>query len=277
MDWNVVIVHAEGEENYAEKLSVPIRTAGYTVHHRGMVLVGESIIEQTSRALTTGGPVVLCGTVKAAGTRWPQWLVDVVRTAPGPRRLFTAKLDAEAYIERLVPDDSVIADCCSDSDFNIGVVKLIEALRKYYPPVLSVARIEDQPSIKPTGFMDGLTTALPDSEAVGRFRDQLRTPLRFPANLSIGEFLARLHVLREGRLTVAGTLMFGDTPQQVIPGAVANCTVYYGPSRAAERKSDRVAGTLPQQINAINEFISAHIRRRERLVHRLKQIVQAGG
>jgi hypothetical protein len=128
MDWNVVIVHAEGEEYYAKKLAAPMRKAGYTVHHGGLVLVGESITEQTARALSTGGPVVLCGTVKAAGTRWPQWLVDVVRTAPGPRRLFTARLEAAAYIERLVPDDCVIADCCSDSDFNTGVGKLIQAL-----------------------------------------------------------------------------------------------------------------------------------------------------
>jgi glyoxylate carboligase len=60
MDWNVVIVHAEGEEYYAEKLAAPMRKAGYTVHHGGLV---PRVVQNAGYNLfsfTRASPVVNC-------------------------------------------------------------------------------------------------------------------------------------------------------------------------------------------------------------------------
>lgn len=81
MSWKVLIAHADGEEHLAEELADPLRKAGYDVAHRGTVLVGESIVEEASKVLNLGGPLVLCGTVKAVGTKWGRRLVNAASTS----------------------------------------------------------------------------------------------------------------------------------------------------------------------------------------------------
>ena len=54
----VVIAHADGEEEHAERLAEPIRAAGYEVVHRGTVLVGESLLAEAGRALADRKSVV---------------------------------------------------------------------------------------------------------------------------------------------------------------------------------------------------------------------------
>ena len=68
MTSKVLIAHAKGEQELAEQLAGPIRSAGYQVAHEGTVLVGESIVDEVSKLLVEGVPVVLCGTVRAVGT-----------------------------------------------------------------------------------------------------------------------------------------------------------------------------------------------------------------
>ncbi|WP_306216122.1 hypothetical protein, partial [Actinoplanes sp. RD1] len=64
-----------GDEEHAEQVAAPLAAAGYEVVHQGTVLVGESLIAEASRVLAAGGPVVLCGTARAAGSRWAHRLV----------------------------------------------------------------------------------------------------------------------------------------------------------------------------------------------------------
>src|SRR5262245_10361435 len=75
MIWKVLIAHEPSEEALAERLAEPIRGAGYEVVHRGTVAVGDSIELETTVALESGGPVVLCGTQRAVGSRWAWQLV----------------------------------------------------------------------------------------------------------------------------------------------------------------------------------------------------------
>ena len=65
MIWQAVIAHAPGEERLAEKIAQPLQEAGYGVSYRGTVLVGESFTEEASKALSAGGPVILCATINA--------------------------------------------------------------------------------------------------------------------------------------------------------------------------------------------------------------------
>src|SRR5713101_858271 len=100
MSTNVIIAHAEGEEGQAEKIADPIRKAGYGVAHRGTVMVGESIIEDVSRQLNRGAPVVLCGTVRAVGTPWAHRIVNAVQ-GHASVRVFCVRMEKDAYVEQL--------------------------------------------------------------------------------------------------------------------------------------------------------------------------------
>ena len=79
MKWKVLIAHANGEEHLAEKLAKPLREGGYQVVHTGTVVVGQSIVAEASKVLQEGGPVVLCGTVRAVGTGWARTIVNAAR------------------------------------------------------------------------------------------------------------------------------------------------------------------------------------------------------
>jgi hypothetical protein len=98
--WKVLIAHANGEEKLAEKLAQPIREIGYEVAHMGTVLVGESVVEEASKILNLGGPVVLCGTVRAVGTQWARRVINATRSKSGSR-IFFLQMEDEADVESL--------------------------------------------------------------------------------------------------------------------------------------------------------------------------------
>jgi hypothetical protein len=129
MTWKVLIAHAEGEEALADKLAEPLRDAGYEVAHRGTVMVGESVVEEASRVLSTGGPVVLCGTVKAVGTGWAHRLVNAARLNQQVR-VFAVQMEKDAYVQMLSLDGTV-ALYWQDPAKAVG--DLIASLEKYYP------------------------------------------------------------------------------------------------------------------------------------------------
>lgn len=129
MSKQVLIAHAEGEEHLAEQLAVPIREAGYDVSHRGTVLVGESFNEEASKALNAGGPVVLCGTVKALGTGWAHHLINAARRHQGIR-IFAVQMEKDSYIQQLSLDSAISLYW---QDPVQAVKDLIAALEKYYP------------------------------------------------------------------------------------------------------------------------------------------------
>lgn len=79
MKIKVLLAHASGEPDKAEQLAAPIRDAGYEVAHEGTVLVGDSVIAEASKLLAEGVPVVLCGTVRAMGTKWARQVANAAR------------------------------------------------------------------------------------------------------------------------------------------------------------------------------------------------------
>jgi hypothetical protein len=129
MQWKVLIAHAPGEEQLAEQLAEPLRQAGYEVAHRGTVLVGESIPEETSKILSTGGPVVLCGTVKAMGTKWARRVVNAARQHSGVR-VFIVQMEEDADVEAVSFDEAIARYWV---DPNKAMQDLIVSLQKYYP------------------------------------------------------------------------------------------------------------------------------------------------
>ncbi|WP_427161853.1 HEAT repeat domain-containing protein [Aliinostoc sp. HNIBRCY26] len=127
--WQVLIAHAKGEEELAEKLAEPIRKAGYEVAHRGTVMVGESFTEEASKVLNNGSPVVLCGTIKALGTRWARQIVNAARNNYRVR-VFCVQMEEEADLEAVSFDES-IAHYWQDP--TKATQDLIASLKKHYP------------------------------------------------------------------------------------------------------------------------------------------------
>ncbi|HSS22469.1 MAG TPA: HEAT repeat domain-containing protein [Pyrinomonadaceae bacterium] len=125
----VLIVHAPGEESCAELLAEPIRNAGYQVVHRGTIMIGESFTEEASKVMHSGGPVVLCGTVRALGTGWAFLIVNAARQYNNTR-IFAVQMEKEAYLKSL-SSDSTIAHYWQDP--SKACEELITALAKYYP------------------------------------------------------------------------------------------------------------------------------------------------
>lgn len=130
MPVQVLIAHAEGEEDQAELLAVPLREAGFIVAHRGTVMIGESITEDASKVLSTGGPVVLCGTVKAMGTGWAFRLINAARLNNPDIRVFPVQMERDAYLQQLSLD-ATIARFWQDP--SKAVQDLIASLNKYFP------------------------------------------------------------------------------------------------------------------------------------------------
>ena len=125
----VLVVAAEGEEELANHLAEPIEAAGYDVIHRGTLVVGESVLAETEKALAFDGPVVLCGTIRAAGMLWTSRVINAARTR-GNHRVFIVQMDRDADVDRFTVDE-VIARYASDP--HQAIAGLLKALVKYYP------------------------------------------------------------------------------------------------------------------------------------------------
>ncbi|SEI19026.1 NACHT domain-containing protein [Paraburkholderia hospita] len=129
MTVNVLIAHASGEEDKAELLARPIREAGYTVSHSGTVLVGDSVVAQASTLLAQGGPVVVCGTVRAMGTRWARQVASAARNYPGVR-VFVVQMEEDADTDAVAFEQRV---ALYHEDPRRAAAELITALSKSYP------------------------------------------------------------------------------------------------------------------------------------------------
>ena len=126
------IVHARGEEDRAEWLAASLRAAGYDVGHDGTTLVGESLMGAAAAAIARGGPIVVCGTVRAAGSLWCEHVINAARTEGAPPRVFVVRIDTDANLRHLAFDGK-IADLTRDRD--AGLRELIASLQEHFPPV----------------------------------------------------------------------------------------------------------------------------------------------
>ncbi|NEB05750.1 NACHT domain-containing protein [Streptomyces sp. SID13726] len=125
----VLVAHAQGEEDLAEKVGAPLALAGYEVLHYGTLLVGESLSDKASQAIAQGSPLVLCGTVRAAGTPWARRLVNAARHHPGVR-IFALQMEQDADLETLTLDGKVALYW---QDPARAIAALVDALSAYYP------------------------------------------------------------------------------------------------------------------------------------------------
>jgi hypothetical protein len=124
----VLIAHAKNDIALAEELAEPLRDAGYMVSTDATILIGESLIEEASRVLNDGGPVILCGTSSAIGSRWTRMLVGA---AIGHKlRVYAVQMEEDADVEAL-SFDGKIANYWLDKD--LAKRELLSALRSHFP------------------------------------------------------------------------------------------------------------------------------------------------
>lgn len=114
-------------------------------------------------------------------------------------------------------------------------------------------------------FLDTTTTLTSaDPSRMTRFRADLRSEIaaRFPAELTHAEFLQKAQLLRDGRLTRAGALLFGAEPTAVIANALVQCRQIHGVTIDG-LADDRAPldGTLPEQISDARDFVAELARR----------------
>lgn len=261
---HVVIAHAPGDEAHAAALAQPLEGAGYRVSHRGTVLVGESFSEEASKALSDGGPVVLCATVRAIGTGWAHRLVHAAQAHGSRKRIFPVRMEREVYLDQIVTDVAV-AEYWQDPAS--GIRSLLQALGKHYP--LGPENVPQPPAPEPSRpFLDRTTSVSAfDADALDRFRTELRESVTrdLPPDLTALEFLRRAGLMRGNHLTNTGVLLFGYEPAAVIPWAVSRLVAYQGNERTADRELIEIRGTTLEQITGLHRQIASRIRSRERV------------
>lgn len=104
----IYIVCAEGEESLARELAEPLGEAGYDVAHNGTVSVGDSLVGAATTAVATGVPIVLCATVKSAGSTWSHKIVSSGRVNG---RVFVVLMEKQAFIDHLAMNTKVARYC----------------------------------------------------------------------------------------------------------------------------------------------------------------------
>ncbi|WP_073946763.1 tetratricopeptide repeat protein [Streptomyces kebangsaanensis] len=113
------------------------------------------------------------------------------------------------------------------------------------------------------GFLDHPTKRTPvNADRVSRFRGDLRKDIAqdLPGQLSSTEFLQRASLMRDGWLTIAGALLFGEEPTAVVATAIVQCARVYGTSIDDPKDKTDLRGTVPEQIERARDFIAAHTR-----------------
>jgi HEAT repeat protein len=99
MSWTVLLATAPGEDLLADHVAAPLRAAGYTAWHQPTVLAGDALVPEAVQALSGGGPVVLCGTVTAMGTRFARRLVQASRAVNRSVRVFPLLMSEDIDVD----------------------------------------------------------------------------------------------------------------------------------------------------------------------------------
>ncbi|MBB2948549.1 hypothetical protein FB565_008332 [Actinoplanes lutulentus] len=145
----------------------------------------------------------------------------------------------------------------------VRIARRVAAGREPAPSPTTV-RLDELPDDLP--FLDVPTAATSwSTERINEFRANLRDDIvrAMPRALTAAEFLQRANLLRSGRLTRAGALLFGESPSAVLPAAIVQCTRFHGATKGVAVDKEDLHGSIPEQIVRAVEFVGALSRRGE--------------
>lgn len=256
----VYVVCAAGEESLAQQLAGPLQKAGYEVAHNGTIAVGESLVGEAEKALTSGAPIILCATAKAVGSAWAHKIVNAAH-GDGGVRVFVVKMERQAFVDQLALDGKV-ADYCNNPVQAIH--DLVGGIAKHFPLRPESADTGNAaPATAGGQFLDELTeSATLDIELLQQFRKELRAEVAasYPSTLNAWEFLVRASLSVSGGLTRTGALLFASNATVACPTSMVKCARYQGEDRAASREMETFEGTVPAQIVAARQFVADRVR-----------------
>src|SRR6266481_9358939 len=119
----VIVLHSTGDETHATSLADAIKSVGYEVWHTGLTSVGDIELKELSDRIAKGGPIVICGTARAAGSKWLRKILAHVQgpNSLGRPRVFPVRLEVDADLEA-VGLSAKVAECFPD--FARGIAEL---------------------------------------------------------------------------------------------------------------------------------------------------------
>lgn|GEM_PF-446327 len=93
---------------------------------------------------------------------------------------------------------------------------------------------------------------------IDSFRSQMRSDLleKMPAKLPAAEFLKQAGLMRHGRLTYTGLLLFGENPTTYLPAAVVQCVRFHGTTMTAPLETIDIQGSVSELIVKARDFIA---------------------
>ena len=201
-----------------------------------------------------------------------QYVSDLFQGSNGPHYILVRKSEEERVRSLGLPLQPVLYE-----DHGAPLNELMRGLCRWVAKPESAtpseAETSEPPQIaissSPAGFLEELTDVSAFSEkAVGSFRTQLRAEVqqRFHS-VSNKECLESLGYLRRGYLTIAGVLLFADSPSAALPAklasAIVQCVVYKGRDKTSERTRQIFSGSILDQLVSVRDFIAENIRHAE--------------
>lgn len=100
-----------------------------------------------------------------------------------------------------------------------------------------------------------------DSESVRQFLRRARVERRWAISpeTATSQVLSQLGLIRAGKLTQAGILLFGKNPQRFLPQATLRCARFKGPDTTKFLDMKVVEGGIIEQIEAALAFARRHL------------------
>jgi hypothetical protein len=95
-------------------------------------------------------------------------------------------------------------------------------------------------------------------ERIEEFRLQMRDDIvkALPPELSAEEFLKLAGLFRDGNLTYAGLLLFGENPTAIMPTAMVQCARFYGKKKTDSLESIDLQENVPELIVRARDFVA---------------------
>jgi methylmalonyl-CoA mutase cobalamin-binding subunit len=127
----VLIAHASDEQDRAKLLATPLENEGYEVIYYGNMMVGESVVNETSKHLKLGVPVLICATYKAVATSWVSTVENAARSSSNPKKIIIAQMDEGIPFEGIRSGEKIATYYLNPEE---AIKDIICALEKCYSP-----------------------------------------------------------------------------------------------------------------------------------------------
>jgi hypothetical protein len=101
------------------------------VTHNGTITIGESLVGEAAKIISSGSPVVLCATARAVGTALTHQIINAAHVE-GTARVFVVQMEAHAYVDQLALKTRVARYYADPSK---ALRELLDALAKHFPPL----------------------------------------------------------------------------------------------------------------------------------------------